>query len=313
MSIRNDLHSPTSFRPEDYVYLGAFDNWPTHGSFLGNRASYDTPFGEVDAYSWSHACYVGGRRLLEEEGCKVNFKDGNSQCDHCGARIRYVAVYLHNLTNEAVAVGSTCAEERFGCDTRRDYDMKKLRETAALKRYEDVKVARAAKFVAANCPELESWILDAKIASGVSSIFADIAGKLIQYGSLTEKQISFMHRLLREYMERQRNGGKTDRELVWEAEKAKAEDVPEGRLKISGKVVKTEWRESQYGNTLKMILKDHRGFVVWMSVPSSCINEIARDQEWEFTVTLTRSGRDPKFGLGSRPSQPRMLSAPAVT
>ena len=312
---RNDVHSPANFDPAAYTYIGTFDQWPEPGAFLSQTWSdYDTDFGTVRALNFTHAEYTAGRDLLEREGANIHYGATNG-CDHCGARIRYVSIFRHT-NGQVVAVGSTCAEERFGCDSRREYDVKRLKERAASERERAKAFGKANEFVQANCPELTDWLLT-PAAETVHSIFADLARKLIRYGSLSEKQVAFARKLLQEYYEKQRNGGKTDRQLQWEVEKAAAADCPTGRTKIVGTVIKTEVRESQYGSQLKMTVKDDAGFVVWSTIPSSLAlvepdgfqRGLEKGDRVEFFAALTPSDRDPKFGFGKRPTGGRLLGA----
>lgn len=310
---RTDIHSPTNFEPADYTYVGSFDNWPEPGAFLSHAPAQDfeTDFGKVEgAFTWEHAQYLGGRRLLTAEGAHVHFdpERGEEQCDHCGARIRYVTLYRHK-SGVVIAVGDTCAQERFGQTDRRAYDIKRLKQLAADARERAKTMGAAVTFLEANAPELVEWTLS-PAAETVHPIFADISRKLVRYGSVSPAQIGFCRRLLREHMERQRNGGKTDAELAREAERAAAPDCPEGRYEITGEVLKVAEHESDFGIDWKMTVKDDRGFVVWMTVPGNL--DVTRGDRVAVTATVSRSDRDPKFGFGKRPSKARLLNPPPV-
>lgn len=104
-------------------------------------------------------------------------------------------------------------------------------------------------------------------------------------------------------------GGKTDRELQFEAEKAEAEDCPSGRVEVTGTILKVEDRETQFGTSWKMAVKDDRGFVVWMTAPSVLFNspDPLKGRRVSVTVALTPSDKDKKFGFGSRPSKARFV------
>lgn len=67
--MRNDIHSPTNFDPASYVYVGSFDQWPEAGAFVSQtRSEYKTDFGVVDAFTYDHAEYLGGKKLMQELG-----------------------------------------------------------------------------------------------------------------------------------------------------------------------------------------------------------------------------------------------------
>lgn len=306
---RTDIHSPKNFDPAAYAYVGSFDNFPAPQTFLSNQHDdYDTQFGRVEsALNFAHAEYSAARRLMSEHGAKIHFNsdEGYSQCDHCGARIRYVSIFKHT-TGELIAVGDTCAAERFGCNSRREYDIKRLREAAAGE-CESVKTfGKASEFLNATAPELVEWMLTPK-AENVGGIFLDISRKLIRFGSISEKQVAFCGKLLQDHFQRQRNGGKTDRELQFEKERLAAEDCPNGRVTITGIVLKESYQESDFGETLKLTIKDNRGFMVYVTCPSNIANNVGKGSSVTMVVTLQKSDRDAKFGFGKRPSKAALL------
>lgn len=84
------------------------------------------------------------------------------------------------------------------------------------------------------------------------------------------------------------------------------EDAPEGRVEITGTVLCFKWQESDYGDVLKMLVQDDRGFRVWGSVPKS-LDDAERDSRITFTATITRSDRDAKFGFFKRPTKAAVI------
>jgi hypothetical protein len=109
-----------------------------------------------------------------------------------------------------------------------------------------------------------------------------------------------------------------------EAERAAAEDCPTGRVQVSGVVLKTEVRDSQFGTQYKMTVKTDGGYIVWGSIPSDLqlIEEtiehpadehgdawtetrqrsLERGERVTFTATISPSDTDPKFGFFKRPA-----------
>ena len=108
------------------------------------------------------------------------------------------------------------------------------------------------------------------------------------------------------------------------AEREAAEDCPTGRVQVSGVVIKTEVRDSQFGTQYKMTVKTDGGWIAWGSIPSALqlIEEkidhpadehggawtetqqraVERGERVTFTATVSPSGTDPKFGFYKRPS-----------
>lgn len=168
----------------------------------------------------------------------------------------------------------------------------------------------ARSFLAGAAPELIPWMLTEH--SNFHPIFADMTARLLRFGSLSEKQIAFANRLIDEQQEREQNGGRTNREIQREAERALAQDCPSGRAQIEGEIIKIKQHESRYGFIWKMTVKDDRGFLVWSTIPSFL--EGAHDpvlgyrgaqvgDRVKFAATITPSERDPKFGFAKRPAR----------
>ena len=84
------------------------------------------------------------------------------------------------------------------------------------------------------------------------------------------------------------------------------EDAPEGRVVITGTVLSFKWQGSDYGDVLKMLVQDDRGFRVWGSVPAS-LDDAERESRISFTATVSQSDRDTKFGFFKRPTKAVVL------
>lgn len=138
----------------------------------------------------------------------------------------------------------------------------------------------------------------------------------------------------------------TDRQLealqkVADSRKEQAQEpvvpAPEGRVVVTGEIVSTKVSEGQYGMSYKLLVKDDRGFRVYVSIPKAqdteayaefCdwVTEQGHDlysfsQECWFTgtddgtypgvkgkritltATLQQSNDDPGFAFGSRPTK----------
>lgn len=122
----------------------------------------------------------------------------------------------------------------------------------------------------------------------------DIVGKLVKYGSVSEKQMWFLSKLLKDH------DTKNEREAKYAAEKAKAADCPTGRQTVEVTVIKTEWKESEFGSSLKMLVKADAGFMLWGSVPSAQ-HDVKKGDRLKLTATITPSEKDAKFGFFKRP------------
>ncbi len=104
------------------------------------------------------------------------------------------------------------------------------------------------------------------------------------------------------------------------AEMETAEPVETGKgVTIEGVVLKTKWQESDYGDTLKMLVKDDRGFRVWGSVPASLQGEYDYEagvmvgvadvgSRVRLVANVEASDDDAYFGFFSRPRRGQLLA-----
>ena len=114
---------------------------------------------------------------------------------------------------------------------------------------------------------------------------------------LTEKQLAAIGRSFERDLEYQARK---------KAEKDAVTDVVEGRGEISGRVIKTSIKATQWGSTLKMTVKDDRGFKIHGAVPPNL-----QEEYWANTADLAgrrvkfkatvKSGEEKGFGFFTRP------------
>lgn len=109
-----------------------------------------------------------------------------------------------------------------------------------------------------------------------------------------------------------------------DAEKAKAEDCPTGRVVLTGTVLKTDEKRTAFGFRFVLTMKDDRGFLVWGSIPSDLelFDDVVEDENGDclhvqrtlqkgdritFTATVEPSPTDSKFGFYKRPAKAELL------
>ena len=145
-----------------------------------------------------------------------------------------------------------------------------------------------------------------------SRVFDDKHGKPMRYVTVSqcpqdiceairEKLAGDLVRL-QKYAEEQREAERAKRDAAHEA----GDDAPEGRVVITGTVLAFKVQESMYGDVLKMLVQDDRGFRVWGSVPSS-LDDAERESRITFTATVTASDKDAKFGFFKRPAKAAVI------
>lgn len=281
MSKRNDVHSPANLVTEDYEYILSADNSPDMGP------GWVLQYGDFGLEVSRHLART------DRLGRSVH------QCHHCGARIRYFAILKHVPTGDYIAVGETCLNDRFELAT---VEFHKLRKAAELDRQQQRIKKAVAAFVEAN--QDLAFMAD-KTHEHTNGFIADVSRKLRQYGELSERQVNAVRAAI-------------IRDAEWAARKEQEEaaraaeimvPVIEGKQQITGEVLSLKWQDSDFGSTLKMLVKDERGFKVWGTVPRSIDPE--RGDRVVFSATITKSDRDESFGFFKRPTKAILLSKKA--
>ena len=127
---------------------------------------------------------------------------------------------------------------------------------------------------------------------------SDLVGKLVRYGSISDKQSAFISKLMKQI---------EDAPAIAVGRKAEADaadPVPEGRIAITGEVLTVKVVETRFGLVQKMLVRaSDGGYKLWGSVPSSISDDVQVGAEVTFTATLQPSADDAKFGFYSRPSK----------
>lgn len=293
---RSDAHKPSTAEPADYRQLGVF--------YQGS--SEDT---------WD--CYAADHRDLEEQvqehfGQRYEFwydpairsthaPDflfdgwflGSRQCDCCGARFAHGAAYLHVPTNKVIHVGHDCASNLFSFEDRNA--AVRSRAIAVAKERKKLTDTKA-KFLA-DSPENSEAIdyLTERVESGpFSSFYSDVLAKFHKWGSLSEKQVAAVLK-----------GKVRDAEKAAEPPEITA-PVIEGRITVTGTVLTTKWQASDFGEQLKQLVRDDRGFKVWGTVPS-VLYGVKRGDRVQFAAAVEKSKDDETFGYYKRPTKAIIL------
>lgn len=279
------VHRAANFNPADYEHLEYFYQGPV-------EEMYETFFaGEVDHW----------QRLADERG-----KESGHVCDHCGTRFHYGELYLHKPSDTIAVIGHNCASSYFQLSDRAEFQHRKLvMKVKAIA--ERKKLNKKLEAWAAENPKAVKHFEALEAGEWSHHIASDMHGKLLKYGSLSVKQTDFLAKLYSDH------GAREARRAESEKEKANAADCPEGKQTICGTVLVTKWQESDYGGSLKMLVKDESGFTVWGSVPSSLRgcemwNKVAKGDKIKFSATISPAGNDPKHGWFKRPTKAAFLA-----
>lgn len=174
---RTDAHRPAAINPDDYDFI-ACDYYGQYGSleFLTEREVF--------------------RAHLKATGGKFSDHEHGGTCHICGAGAMYVAKFHHRPTNTYIVTGMDCAQKMDMGDAR---VFRAFRERIQA----GIKVAAGkakAQQTLADAGLGKAWeIYTAANADGhrwEENTIGDIVGKLVRYGSISEKQTAFIGTLL---------------------------------------------------------------------------------------------------------------------
>lgn len=293
--MRTDEHSPKNFDPADYAYAYMIDLNPSKGIESGMPVEY------------AEAARAAVRGFLE--GPRPDHPHrAIGQCEHCGAHFVYGAIFLHIPTQTYIQVGNVCADDAFGCDSRRAYDLKRAKEMASAARAGLARKAKAGAFLASH--------------EGLADLFAvfaprhdvleDLRQSLGRWGSLSEKQLALAHkirsRLVSELLSTgpscEKCGGGHDLD-----ECPNREHAPTGRASAKVRIVHTRWTENNYGGALKGLYVAEGGWKAWGTVPAKWIDATSKmgdvdSRMYSFVVRATFEPKtgDPHFAFLKRPT-----------
>jgi hypothetical protein len=233
---RTDAHRPAAIVPADYDYVAH--------RYFGPDALEVNPAG---------ARLV--REHMDRTGGKYSGHEHGGSCHICGAHALYTAVFYHRPSNAYIITGLDCAD-KMGFDSG-DGDAFRKQIRAALE-------ARAGKRKAEAVLEQNglgaAWAVYCGPYSDrfEESTITDIVGKLVKYGSISDKQMSFVGSLLNKINNRV--------EIAKARAAADAASTHIGtvgeRREFTATVVFVASFETQFGTMFVNGLKDQAGNVV---------------------------------------------------
>jgi hypothetical protein len=273
--MRTDIHRPSAIVTEDYEYVGQ-ECFKIEG------------FGDCEM---ARAEREAIRRHMDRTSGTYAHVETTGNCMVCGSvNAVYTILFYHAKTNSYVRLGQDCAaklEMYCGDPDAFRTAVKDAQELQAGKRKAQATLTDAGLSAA--------W--DIYLADGgerEEMTVRDIVGKLVKYGNISEKAMSYLRTLAERITKR------PEIQAQRVAEKAAAAPCPTGRITVNGTILKVEVRDSYYGTAVKMTVKADEGYIVWTTQPSSMTAK--RGDHVTFKATLTPSDNDPKFGFGSRPT-----------
>lgn len=269
--MRQDVHSPKRFKPDDYTAVGYLDNHPPPPPvfFTGADTEEILRWWKAERDEWEAGI------LAVFPSWRTGGEDHRSvhQCNHCGAHIRYVVVVEHAPTGKLLAFGEICASERIGIPIE-EFQMRALRTKANLARkefkrkiervrWEAERKAKAEEDLKAFETENPTIVQRLRAYEGANSFLLDLREKMTTWGELSGKQIVAAEKALNR-----------------EAEEASGPPEimpPEGRQEIEGEIISAKWRESDYGSALKLTVKVTAAagrYRLWGTCPAALLDRM---------------------------------------
>lgn len=289
--MRTDTHRPSQINPEEYEFVA-----------LGCQkyAVAEATIAELKIFN-DHRAMTGGMFSSHEHG---------GSCHICGANAVYTAYFYHRPTNTYISTGMECAQKMEMGDGQR---FKRFRnDISAQMKFKAGK--QKAQAMLDDCGLLDAWgIYNAQTDKTDKNFLwkwntvKSVVDTIIKNGSISERQEGFLRKLVDEINSWDKV--QAERQAKRDAERAIAEDCPNGRIFVIGEVVSVKCIDTDYGVRQVMTVKSDRGFLVWGSVPSN-IDDLSKGDRVSFTATVTRSDKDSKFGFFKRPSKSTNYASP---
>jgi hypothetical protein len=283
---RTDVHSEAHLAPEDYRYYSAYDSRPDYPMCEGALEIKRVLIAE----------------LLDRNGSVHPI----GQCAHCGHHLRHIVIFTHVPTGDLVAIGQDCAFTRMGLSDRqfKGY-MRRVNAARKIAKAEGKGAAwRKANPMIVNffaSPEWTDWKFYCK------SFLVSLSYDLKNLGALTDNQTDAAIKAITNG--RVHEAKATQRDAERDADKAAAADCPEGRVTVTGEIIKLDSKPGFAYNTTRwvMTVKDDGGFLVWGTVPSALM-ECDKGDRVTFSAAVSPSDSDPKFGFYKKPTKAEALT-----
>lgn len=302
---RTDIVAPALIDPAAYTFRA--------GVYFGHNELFMEYINDFGIEAWEDGTRKDVRARLRPD---LLVAEGNfsrkGTCDHCGASFDFGSIYTHT-SGKLIVVGNICAENTLGVPDRLTLEINRAKKAAKA-----AKAAAAAKVAALAQAEAQgfSWLYSEP--NHTDNTLRDIAAKGQKYGSLTVAQIALIKRIFSgepAQWQVEKAAREAAREAARAAEDAAKTPVIEGRIVVTGvvKAIKMVPRLGGFGydsEVKKIIVRDDRGFTVWVTCPES-IHGAARGDRVTLKATVTKGDRDPCFGFGKRPTNAQVLQAVA--
>jgi len=234
---RTDIHRPSAINPAEYEFVAV--------KYIGSsERGAEITLGSAQVIG-EHIRATGGKYSTHNHG---------GTCMVCGAGAMYLAVWHHAPTNTYICTGEDCAlkMELHGADFQS--------ARAEVKRTKAFRTGKArAEHELAERNLTQAWAIYSATARDdfeyEERTIADLVSKLVQYGSLSDKQWAFVDRLFAQI------DGRAAKAAARAAEAAQSQHVGTvgERITIEGTITFSTSYDTAYGTTYVTGIKDAAG------------------------------------------------------
>lgn len=302
--------------PEEYSVVGYF----YQGDSEAMHEAYGWGFGSELECLFEELERRFGIGSIEEMVAEAKPKD-QFHCMGCGTNYLHGAAVIHEPTVRLLMVGQVCASKHYGLPNivakmqkkAKEIEERNARRAAGLKQLSEHPELQTAFFLnqLAEQAEAESQALPGELRTSFQAdVLGDMFGKLLKWGSLSEKQIAFAKKLGGEIAERV---AKAQEPVEDEGPQEPVPEFAQGAT-VEGKVVSAKYQDSYYGIQFKMLVETVQGYRLWGSVPkalddatSGWAAEGMKGIEVRFVADIERSQKDAFFGFFKRPRQVEII------
>jgi len=177
---RTDIHRPSVINPADYRFVAM--------KYVGPAASMYLSLGSA-----------GRERIsadMDRTGGKYSSHDHGGCCHICGASCLYQAIFHHAASNTYIVTGETCADKMGLSDA--NYSLFKKQIGAERKNLAGKAKAQAtlAEKGLTALWDIYAANVNVHTVPREEGIICEMVQKLVKYGSISDKQISFAQSLL---------------------------------------------------------------------------------------------------------------------
>lgn len=236
---RTDIHRPSVINPAEYEFVAV--------KYIGSsERGAEITLGSAQVIG-EHIRATGGKYSTHNHG---------GTCMVCGAGAMYLAVWHHAPTNTYICTGEDCAlkMDLHGADFQS--------ARAEVKRTKTFRTGKArAEHELAERNLTQAWAIYSATARDdfeyEERTIADLVSKLVQYGSLSDKQWAFMDRLFAQI------DGRAAKAAARAAEAAQSQHIGTvgERITIEGTITFSTSYDTAYGTTYVTGIKDEAGNV----------------------------------------------------